>query len=333
MSDNPVDPNAPVTITVKDLRAMQRMSTTITELQQRIQELSSLNNSSVPVPASPYREPRVSDPEHFDGTRHQLSSFVAQLQLVIQAQPSRFPTERQMVIFAASFLRGTAFKWFEPFLKQSPPPVLLDSFSNFVAELQSAFGDPDEAATAQRQLCLLRQTHSASVYAADFRRLSLLTEWNDAALCYQFYQGLKGDVKDELAKVDRPKTLTGLVDLAVKIDNRIHERLLEKRIQSQYRPAPRHSAPTPPVPVPTLSPQAMEIDGTNNPRGPRQALTAQERQRRIDNRLCLYCGQADHIIANCPVRPPSRKQAILSATAAVATVVAADSENIHAQRL
>jgi hypothetical protein len=32
-------------------------------------------------------------------------------------------------------------------------------------------------------------------------------------------------------------------------------------------------------------------------------VTQQERKRRIDNNLCLYCGQAGHMRFNCPNRP------------------------------
>jgi len=33
-------------------------------------------------------------------------------------------------------------------------------------------------------------------------------------------------------------------------------------------------------------------------------LTRAERQRRIQQRLCLYCGGEEHVIAVCPIRPP-----------------------------
>jgi len=39
------------------------------------------------------------------------------------------------------------------------------------------------------------------------------------------------------------------------------------------------------------------------PRGP---LSAEERQRRRDNNLCLYCGNGGHLAQNCPNAPPAR---------------------------
>ncbi|KAL6472425.1 hypothetical protein MHYP_G00186130 [Metynnis hypsauchen] len=32
-------------------------------------------------------------------------------------------------------------------------------------------------------------------------------------------------------------------------------------------------------------------------------LTPEERQRRLSNRLCLYCGSPGHILRTCPTRP------------------------------
>ena len=44
-----------------------------------------------------------------------------------------------------------------------------------------------------------------------------------------FYQGLKDDVKDELIKQNRPKDFADYVAMAVRIDNRLFERRMEKR--------------------------------------------------------------------------------------------------------
>jgi hypothetical protein len=47
----------------------------------------------------------------------------------------------------------------------------------------------------------------------------------------------------------------------------------------------------------------MEIDQSRQ-RGP---LSAEERQYRMTNRLCLYCGGPGHLAIGCPVRPvPTR---------------------------
>lgn len=340
MSDHPQpeDLGTHITMTRRDYSELLRMASVVSELQHRMDNLHASGSSTLPSADSvhlPPREPRVSDPEYFDGNRQQLRNFVAQVRLVIQAQPSRFTTERQKVIFAATFLRGPAFSWLQPYLENSIPAPILDSLDVFFKELHGVFGDPDQSATAERQLCLLKQTRSAANYATDFRRLAALTSWNDPSLCFQFYNGLKNDVKDELARTDRPKDLSSLMSLAIKIDNRIYERLQEKRNTTSHfatRPPPPYPTTPHPATIPQTTPpsHAMEIDGTRVLRRP---LTPQERQRRRDNNLCLYCGEAGHIAFDCPKRPQNRRPDTVSATTAfLNTPSDRDSGNIHAQR-
>ncbi len=39
-------------------------------------------------------------------------------------------------------------------------------------------------------------------------------------------------------------------------------------------------------------------------------LTLEERERRMQNQLCLYCGQAGHMRISCPVRLLSSPQSV-----------------------
>lgn len=68
---------------------------------------------------------------------------------------------------------------------------------------------------------------------------------------------------------------------------------------SSKKPFVCHNAylhPPPSVtPVALPTPEPMQIDCNH--------LTLAERQRRITDHLCLYCGGEGHILTNCPVRP------------------------------
>ena len=81
----------------------------------------------------------------------------------------------------------------------------------------------------------MRQKGSAASYTAEFQQYSGKTDWNDDALKAQYYRGLKDGVKDEIARSDRPEDLQAMISLAVKIDNRIYERGLERK--GQYVPS------------------------------------------------------------------------------------------------
>ena len=111
------------------------------------------------------------------------------------------------MIYAATFLCGAAFSCFQPYTEKNENDPILNDFNLFVKELHHVFGDSDQSATAERELQRLKQTSSTASYASEFRRLSVLVEWNDAALCNQFYLGLKNNVKDYLVNYDRPNNL------------------------------------------------------------------------------------------------------------------------------
>jgi len=187
------NPDTVVELTLRDYNELQRMAVIVTDLQSRIENMK---------PIHPAPEPRVSEPEHFNGHRSQLRDFISQVKLVIQAQPSRFSTEKQKVIYAATFLRGPAFSWFQPYTEMADTEPILNNFNMFIRELKCVFGDPSQSATAERQLRNLKQKGAAANYVSDFRRLASLVEWNDAALCHQFYHGLKDNVKDFLVNYD-----------------------------------------------------------------------------------------------------------------------------------
>ena len=64
---------------------------------------------------------------------------------------------------------------------------------------------------------------------AEFRKLEARVDWDDAAKKARFYEGLKNYIKDAMLQVDPPKTLIKLIELAIRIDNRYHERTMEKQ--------------------------------------------------------------------------------------------------------
>ena len=180
------------------------------------------------------RELKVASPECFDGTPSKCRAFLLHLQLIFQAQPSRFNTDAARVTFAATYLRGSAFAWFAPYLERQDASITHD-YANFSRELSSVFGDSDRVASAERALMTLEQSgRPAFQYAADFRRIMSDTKWNENALAPIFYHGLRDDVKDELCKQDRPDSLTKYMEMAIKIDNRLFERRQEKK--RSYRP-------------------------------------------------------------------------------------------------
>jgi Ty3 transposon capsid-like protein len=313
------------------------LTTLVQQLTTRVTDLESLNpTEATSISRSPINNIKTTLPDTFHGARSKLRSFVSQLSIYFALQHNKFDSDIKKIMFAASLLRDTAFDWFEPNLRKKDsanPPKVFTTYVNFISSLESTFGDIDAKATAERQLKALYQIASAAAYSTSFQQIASFLDWDDAALCFAFYDHLKDDVKDDLAKDDRPSTLQALIAKAIKIDNRQFERKREKTAshsrssttttmvsQQNFTPSRFVQRPasstvnqsnsnTLATRVPSMEIQqrtAPVVPPSTNFTTPRQLrssgkLPDSERARRIQLNLCLYCGNAKHSVANCPV--------------------------------
>jgi Retrotransposon gag protein len=266
----------------------------------------------------------VRSPDKFSGIdRSKLRPFLSQCRMAFLANPGRFQAEKTKIMFAASYLDSVALAWFEPFLfidaNSSNYPSFLSSFVDFEKELTSLFGDPDAIATAEHKLDQLKMKENYQVtrYITEFRRYQTVVNWDDSALAYCFRKGLPSRILDELSRRDdKPATLAELEQVALKIDLRYWQPQHEKqdfsdRGRSSEYPkhhkndsggakefqAKNNSNSSKPSRFPSSSKPSSAI-------GSDRKITSEERQRRITNQLCLYCGEAGHVLDNCPKKSP-----------------------------
>lgn len=283
--------NNTIHITQEEYSYLRTLSKHVTTLTTRLEAMeakeASRNVSSAGVVTSANREPRMADPDFFNGKRSTTRAFLTQVRMVLAANPSRFPDETSKILYASSFMRGSAFVWLQPFIEKSSVHPFLQNFEKFSDAILNQFGDTDAEIDAERNIYMLKQTSSVSSYVAEFKTLASRLKWNDAAYRAQFYRGLKDNIKDELCKVERPISLDSLIDLCIKLDNRLHERRLEKGT-IPFSPAvfsKQHDS------------NAMELDSvTSIPRG---RLSDEEKHRRRRLNLCQYCGSSRHSIDEC----------------------------------
>jgi hypothetical protein len=274
--------------------------------------------STEPLPIAEKDSPalfKVRQPEPFGGKASACNAFFSQLALSFAANEDRFNNDEKKVLFAISYLSGTAFAYMEPYLsKLDKPanlrPLVLTNFSAFKDTMVNAFGDSNPVVNAEAALRNLKQTGPASVYATEFRRLSMLVTWNDAALCSQFILNLKDMVQDELARRDPIDILETLIATSIDIDNRLYNRQRQKKQtppqQNQVKNG-RHHQPRP-ITSPgskssvsnTPSSGAQPMDLSTLTASKPQPLSNAQKQYRRDNNLCLYCGEKGHFNNNCP---------------------------------
>src|SRR5271156_1557362 len=102
-------------------------------------------------------EPDAAPPEFFTGNASELRKFLTQCQQVFRLQPSKFPNGYVKVIYATTYLRGSAYAWIQPYLDQEVLPIWMNDFPSFCTKITSIFGDPDQARTSIRTLEGLKQ--------------------------------------------------------------------------------------------------------------------------------------------------------------------------------
>ncbi|GAA5873412.1 hypothetical protein JCM1840_007375 [Sporobolomyces johnsonii] len=310
-SSNPSSTSAPASApTVEDQLAMllnkvNELASANQALEQRLAQQPSAATTS---PSLVSTAPPMDWQEFltaFRFSKTDVNIFVAQITNYV-AETTGWRDDAHKVRVCASYLSGAAYDWMSSYLtlsdedKIKPEYKWVFDFSLFKKKLITTWGDPDKKAADARRLHLLRQTGAASLYAAEFRRLSLSLNWGDEAFQYHFVNGLKEELKDELARLDPINDFDTLVDRVVLLDNRAYHRRLQKAGKGGTYPI--FTAPRPSTASETPAEDRMQVDANRKPAVPtrRGPLTQAEKDHRRKNNLCSYCGGAGHFQDACP---------------------------------
>ena len=229
-------------------------------------------------------------------------------------------------------------------------------------KLHRHFGLSDpvgEAANMLDNLCM-KPGNKISTYNVDFIYYASQLGWGNSVLCYCYYQGLPHRIQDPISTWEqgKPTSFQDMYTLAMTINycywerdhERHHARQAEKEAleshswkqgkastsgsvtasQNKANPslaassAKNPSSKPSPSPVPKKQPNTPQVD-LSSKLASNGKLTSDERKKRLENNLCLYCGAGDHKLDSCP-----KKQTMVSpkgrSASATANTLAATSE-------
>lgn len=286
-------------------------------------------NSSQPPPVPPVLPvvnvtaphsgptPKFRDPRTFDGKVASVTPFLGEITSAIYLQGNALVSDRHKAIYFSLYLKdGSPKSWYYSIEQDLSKKHLLDNFTAFLADFKKHFGDSNRHGTALAAMGKLTQTGSCASFASRFRELLVDLQYTEQTKIDTFRDKVKPHVKDALALRDNvPTNFDKFVELCITLDNNAHERQQQRKAEGKPSSSSSHSnsrsrfVPNPSYyqPAATTAPTAptasssssdvvpMEIDAIR--RGP---LTAEEKQRRREQGLCLYCGQGQHTVANCP---------------------------------
>ncbi|RXK34846.1 hypothetical protein M231_07898 [Tremella mesenterica] len=319
-------------------QAFQAQQDMILQLQAQI---NALQVSSTIRPEH-VKEPKISHPPPFTGRKDQTLEFLAKCNMVFTVQPRTYSTDITRIAFATNLLKDEAYRWVLPYLgmEEGDRPLWLHVWNDFQIEFKKYFGDSNLEETSRFKLRNLRQTGSASVYATEFQRHAAYVHWNDDTKKQNFFDGLKDDVKDRLLAPSKFKDYETLVSSAIEYDDLLYQRrrsnnnprtqstTIQRFNNNNINTTPRYSNNTRTTSTPkfnntftprttsttTFTPTPMEIDATQS-RPNYGPISPAEREYRMKNNLCNYCGKPGHKAFECRAAKHRREQkAQVSAT-------------------
>lgn len=95
-------------------------------------------------------------------------------------------------------------------------PPIINSLDAFFEAMVQLYDDPQWVAAAETALHTLQQGRQlVEDYMVDFHKWFADTGWNEAALRYQYHQGLSKSLKDELARHKKQHLTVCLADSSI----------------------------------------------------------------------------------------------------------------------
>ena len=242
---------------------------------------------------------KVKDLDTFDGERQKLRSWLtaANLQIVNKG----IEGEERKVRFIGGYLRGKAWNWFEPILRESDekPRVewsdratrILGSYKEMKKAMGQVFGEIDERKTAAEKLQRLRQVRSVTEYITEFQTITSSLDWDDEALEDKFLEGLKPEIRKALIYYPtEPKNLEELYERAQKIDREIWGQRNSSGERGNHRyPKTRYFE--------KRRTFQTDRDGDIKMKGAKVNMEKAKKEG-----LCYECGTAGHQARNCRKR-------------------------------
>ncbi|KAH0606106.1 uncharacterized protein H6S33_003767 [Morchella sextelata] len=304
----------------RNLTATRAQRTAVEVLAPDIEPIG--NNASPAPPAPPatgtiYRSEKLPDPDVFRGDRdrERLHLFKQQMKIKLLGNTDRYPTLQSKLSYAFSRLEGAAANQFLQYVGEEG--IALPSMTRFYEILDTAFGDPDRMRTARRNLRNIRQrTRTFPDYFAEFQRYAAESGMGEVSRIEALMEGINGELDKSMIHHETPATVDACATLLQRLDNRRRaaeaKRGNKKPWNTTTTPAPR-PPPVNPVTVPRAAASVANAPATENhpsfrPGGDvpmdlsreRRRLTPAERNARLVEGRCFYCGGVGHMVRDCP---------------------------------
>ena len=297
----------------------------VTELRETVRRLEeeaadtsrssrSSRSSTPPIPTR--KEPKLPEPPEFDGKPSEYATFINHCDLYFRMRPVTFDEDYIKVAYVISRCRGSPAEWGHSLIESSSP--LLHDYDEFKEQLASMYADKQRRKALRQKLTTLKQTGSASKFAAEFKATANILGIDDESRIALFTAGLKREVQRNLALVRNIDTFEELVDAAVQIDHvnftlaKADSKVDSKADSKSFGKSGSNHGKSPPSSTSLSLPQQSRTNSTSSitpnnfrnsslksPSSSRNPISQEEKDRRETLGLCRFCG-GNHFKRDCP---------------------------------
>ena len=237
-------------------------------------------------------------PEAFDGKADRAETFLSQLENFYYLNEDVYTDESQRVSAALThFKTGTpAGEWARDRTNAAlqARPRTFGTWQDFISAFKSHFVPAESALEAAAQMHNLRQGNRPfnEWYQTWYTHASRAGVDENTKM-FAFRRNLNQALHNKIIALSpQPRTLAALVEKARDFDRVWH--LYNSPAFTQRPSGMRIRATTQEDPPP-----ATQINALSAPNMKREKISKEERDRRFQNKLCLYCGKPNHFAKEC----------------------------------
>ena len=232
--------------------------------------------------------------ELFDGDSKKFKLFATALDLRFTKYPETYESPYSRIACIAEHCIGRAGGWMTSIVN-GERAELLENYFGFIVQFKETFDDAQYLHGMQAQYLERHTTGSVTNFSIRFEEAANACSYNSNVMAPQFLNHLKDEVKKSMNRtptLDR-EDYKMVGKLAIEVDNNLFQ---EQKERSTYQRFPTPSINSLPQRVTSQAQQQFTRSRNTVPRGP---LTGEERDRRYNLGLCLYCGSNEHCIDAC----------------------------------
>lgn len=311
--------------------SQERHKVVVDTLNETIAHLRSYSATDATIPRASTKSAKFEVSE-FDGTdRSALRSFLFSINAKFNNNAGEFPDMQTKLVYYTTKLKGAAYDLIEHALEEDGSVKMTD-VQEITDILKISYTDVDAAETAATELRALQQgeKETFALFIAKFQALARKTTKGDEELIRELRESIKTDlfvnVNDLQSYIAAPTTFTGYIQLCRKQDAIMRQNAQQALIHRSGRGSLSVQKPVVLSKAATDYGDPMDISKMDISQLVHGRLHPEERQRRLDFKLCMYDGEK-HLTSACPKLLLKEKRAGEALLAAGARTTAPASKN------